>query len=357
MKAPFFDNFKACKPRKKIFLQRNSCKAWLCILLMSLFAFVSAFGCTSAQVEMQEDPAHTQARYVIGVSFPTMKLIYRQTMYEILEQNFINAKEKGIEFIVYDADGSQQRQNQDILDLVEYGVDGIILIPYTTDGPVSAIQYANEKGIPVITVDNVVEARASAQVISFVGADHYRMGKQSAELLLSVLEERFPHADKWNVIQLTGIPGASGTIDRGIAIDDMLMNTDRVRLIGSFNAEFTRENARSVMEDCLLAFDEIHGVICQNDLMALGCYDAIEAVGKLDEIIVIGIDGQEEVVSKMVEGGLHGTVIQYPNMILKGVDVLCDYLDGKPIQECYYLETDIITQGQAQEYLDKDLPW
>lgn len=315
-------------------------------------------GCSRAGEEQPEPPAAREGYYTIGVSMPTTRLAYRKAMKELVEKAYPESGERlRAEIILCDADGSQKQQNQDILNMADSGVDGIVLVPNTMEGCLSSVEYANTKGIPVITVDNRIRSSPSARVVSFVGADHYSMGKEAALLFLQILEERFPDKEEWNVIQLTGIPDSSGTIDRGQAIADVLAGSSRIHVLGEYDGEFTVKNAKSVMEDCLLIYDNIDGVICQNDNMAEGCYQALREAGADGQIAVVGIDGQKSTLKIMAEGGIHGTVLQHPSMILDGIEYLCDYLDGKTLNDFYYEPTDTITVENADYYLEHDLSW
>ena len=294
---------------------------------------------------------------VIGVSLPTTQLVYREAMKKLIDETYGNGAVPGIEIRVYDANGSAEQQSQNILEMVDSQVDGIVLVPGSTEQCLPAVEYANSKHIPVITVDNRISESSSAQVISFVGADHYDMGKKAVELFLELLKENFPDQERWNIIQLSGIPEASGTIDRGQAISETLAGNQQINLLGSYDGEFSVENARSVMEDCLEIFPKIDGVICQNDNMAEGCYQALKQVGLAGKIVVVGIDGQATTLKLIEQGGIHGTVLQQPSMILDGIDLLCRYLDGEVLEENYYTQTYPITQENAGYYLDNGLSW
>ena len=241
--------------------------------------------------------------------------------------------------------------------LVEESVDGIILIPYTMEAPVPVIRYANEKNVPVLILDNEVIRSSTARTIGFVGADHEKMGEQAAELLVKSLEKRFPEETSWNVIYLTGVAESSGALDRDEGIRAVLDQNPRVQVIGTYNGEFTDEKAQSIMEDCLNVYPEIHGVICQNDLMAEGCVYALEAKGMAGSISVIGIDGQRSVAEKIAEGEIDGTVWQNPEMAVDAVKRLTDYLEGDLRSGNIYTEIVPLTPDNVQEYLDEGLAW
>ena len=294
--------------------------------------------------------------YRIGVSFPMTDLMFRAKMLSLLEQ-YQQDHAGEVTFIILDGQNSQRQQNQDLMELVDTPVDGIILIPYTMEGTLPVIQYANDKQIPVMTLDNRVEDSTPARVISYVGADHVQMGCLAAQLLVSALERRFPEEQQWNVIYLTGIPNSAGAVDRDTGIKETLDQEPRITLLGEFNGEFTRQKSCSIMEDCLNIYPCIHGVICQNDLMAEGCYQALENYGLAGRVSIIGIDGQRSVVEKIAEQKIDGTILQYPDMILHAVEYMRSYLNGQPLQYAYYQQIDPITFENAQACLDAGLSW
>ena len=61
-----------------------------------------------------------------------------------------------IDFIYLDAQNNIQKQNNDILDLINRGVSALIINPVDPDGVKPALERARRAGIPVITVDRHV---------------------------------------------------------------------------------------------------------------------------------------------------------------------------------------------------------
>lgn len=327
-----------------------------------LFLLLAAISCSgpddltgtemSASLEAEVKP------YVIGFSIPTTDLAFRRTMFEMIKAAYPEGnQEKRAQVLIYDGKNSQKQQNQDIKDLIEKGVDGIVVDSYTTEGTLSVVKYANERGIPIMAVDDRMETNSSAQAVSFVGCDHKKIGNQAAEILLRGLREKFPEEETWNVLELAGIPGSAGAMDRGAGIREILDREPKIRWLGSYNGEFAEENAASIMEDCLGAYGEIHAVICQNDLMAEGCYQEIEKAGKVGEILIVGIDGKRSVVEKIRDGGIYGTVFEPPDMAITAVEKLCDYLDGEELLPVYYQESVPIYPEDAERFLTENLVW
>ena len=310
---------------------------------------------TTEQASAETSQAVSAELYSFGLSLPSLEFTFFATMKTAVEKQYPTDR---IEITVYNAENNQEKQNKDIEDMISKGVDGIVLIPITVEGAVPAIKYANEKDVPVITVDRAVTPETGVETVSFVGSDHYPMGVQAAEMLIAALEEKFPDAEKWNIVELEGTPGSSAAIERGSGIKDTLAAEPRINLISSLNGEFSTTTATSVAEDVLTANPELNGFICHNDMMAEGCYQALVNANRLGEVVIIGIDGQLSTVQKIVEGNIHGTVIQYPDrMAMKGIELLADYLDGKTVEPTVYVPTEVIPPSEAQRFIDEGLAW
>ena len=74
--------------------------------------------------------------------------------------------------------------------------------------------------------------------------------------------------------------------------------------------KWSREEGLTIMEGWLSSGDQIDAVAANNDEMAIGALNAIEAAGKLGEIIVGGVDASADALAEMDAGRLNVTVFQ-----------------------------------------------
>jgi inositol transport system substrate-binding protein len=73
---------------------------------------------------------------------------------------------------------------------------------------------------------------------------------------------------------------------------------------------WSRDEGLALMENWLASGDQIDAVAANNDEMAIGAIAAIEAAGKLGEIIVGGVDASADALAEMDAGRLNVTVFQ-----------------------------------------------
>lgn len=104
-------------------------------------------------------------------------------------------------------------------------------------------------------------------------------------------------------------------------------------------------------------YPAIHGIICQNDLMAEGCLGALENAGLSGRIAVVGIDGQRSVVQAIADQRMDGTVWQDPTMAVAAADRLLEALQQKTLSGNLYTDIAALDSTNAQEYLNEGLSW
>ena len=102
-----------------------------------------------------------------------------------------------------------------------------------------------------------------------------------------------------------------------------------MKIVASQVANYVREPAIKFMEDMLQRFKpgEIQLVYAHNDDMALGAVTALEAAGRLNEVKVVGIDGENAAYDAIKNGKMVATFtyhfvapegVQYGYKVAKG---------------------------------------
>ncbi|ABQ47794.1 Monosaccharide-transporting ATPase [Thermotoga petrophila RKU-1] len=243
------------------------------------------------------------AKYVVGLSLSTLNNPFFVTLRDGAVDT---AKKLGIDLIVLDAQDNPAKQLNDIEDLIQRGVDLIIINPTDSDAIVSAVESANEAGIPVITVDR---ASNGGKVVCHIASDNVEGGRMAARYIAKVLN------GKGKVVELVGIPGTSAARDRGKGFEEELAKYPGLQLVAKQTANFNRAEGLTVMENILEAHPDIDAVFAQNDEMALGAIEAIKAAGKLDDIIVVGFDAIPDAIEAIKKGEMEATIAQQPYLM------------------------------------------
>src|SRR5690606_19886019 len=122
---------------------------------------------------------------------------------------------------------------------------------------------------------------------------------------------------------------ASPAIDRNRGLHNVLDPlSDKYQFVAEQTANFARDQGLSVTESIMAGLSEPPDVIvAANDDMALGALEAITALGLRDQVKIIGFAALPEALASIRDGGLAGTVEQFPGgQSRKAMQVMVEYL-------------------------------
>lgn len=231
------------------------------------------------------------------------------------------AEAKGIEVKVVDAQDDSAKQINDVEDLIQQGVDVLLINPTDSAAISTAVQSANSIGIPVITLDRSAD---KGEVEALVASDNVKGGEMAAEYIVEQLGEGAL------VAELEGVPGASATRERGTGFHNVA--DEKLNVVAKQAANFDRTEGLTVMENIIQANPDIKAVFAHNDEMALGAIEAINSSGR--DIMVIGFDGNDDALKAIEAGQLEATVAQQPDLIGQlAVQAGLDAAQGKKVEE------------------------
>ena len=302
-------------------------KKYSLILLAAMLSFILAACSMESGSNSESKSSDEKGDMVIGFSVSTLNNPFFVSLSDAAEEK---ADSLDAKITVVDAQDDASKQASDVEDLIQQKVDLIMINPVDSAAVASAVESANSAGIPVITVDRSSEG---GEVVSHIASDNKAGGKLAGEYLLTLVEKGA------KVAVLEGIAGSSAAIDRGDGFNEAVKGS--VEIVASQTANFDRSEGLTVMENILQANPEIEAVFAQNDEMALGALEAIDAAGK--DIIVIGFDATDDAVKKVEAGELAATVAQQPGLIgEKAVEAAVGHLEGKEMEKSIPVELQLI---------------
>lgn len=194
------------------------------------------------------------------------------------------------------------KQNQFIDGAIAKKVQAIILDPAGADESIGAVRKATDAGIPVFLVNAEITEQgiAKSQIVSN-NAQGATLGAEEWVKAVNYTGE---------FVELFGNPTDNNARVRSDAYKAVLAQYPDLKLVQTEVANWDRVEGKTKMEIMLAAHPNIVGVISGNDEMALGAIEAIRAVGKLDQIKVLGFDGNQDAVNSVKAGEMVATVLQ-----------------------------------------------
>ena len=298
------------------------------IMVLSLMV-LAACSMDSGLKDDKKEKKDSMKDVKVGVSISTLNNPFFVSLKDGIEKE---AKEKGMKVTVVDAQDDTAKQISGIEDLILQKVDVLLVNPTDSAAISSAVQSANEAGIPVITIDRSSD---EGDIETFIASDNVAGGEMAAEYLVKELGE------KAKVVELEGVSGASATRERGKGFHNIA--DKQLEVLTSQTAEFDRTKGLNVMENILQGNKDIQAVFAHNDEMALGAIEAIKAAGK--DIIVVGFDGNDDALKAVENGELKATIAQQPALIgEEAVNAAEKILKGDKVDDTISVPLKLVTK-------------
>jgi ribose transport system permease protein len=210
-----------------------------------------------------------------------------------------------------DRETDVERQYQIIENLIQQGVDAILLAPSGSKELVPAIRKANDAGIPVLLLDTRIDAAAAeaveARVLTYIGSDNFEGGAVAGRYLAARL------GGEGEVAVIEGISGHETADQRRLGFLHGISGFPGIRVVASQTANWERALAYNVAENLMQAHPELDAIFAANDEMALGALEAAAAANRLERTSIIGFDAIPDALDNIRSGRLVGSVAQFPS--------------------------------------------
>lgn len=288
-------------------------------------------------------PAAAQDKKTILTSVPSLGFPFFVHMMKELKSE---SQKLGVASVESDGQNSAPKQTADVEAALVQKVDGIVISPIDVNAMAPVLGEAVEAGVPVVTIDRRVTGVDG--ILAHVGADNVLGGEAQAKWLL----DSYPNGA--TIVNLQGQPGASPAIDRNKGLHNVLdAHKDKYKIVAEQTANFARDQGLSITESILAGLSTPPDVIvAANDDMALGALEAVRGRNLQDKIRIIGFDALPEALGSIRDGGLAGTIEQFPGgQSRKAVEVLVDYLktEKKPDPALILLTPIAITKANLDK--------
>lgn len=227
-------------------------------------------------------------------------------------------------------------------------VAGILLDPAGADESVAVVQQAVDAGIPVSLVNAEISETglAEAQIVS--------NNAQGATVGAEAWSEAMDYEGTY--VELLGEPSDNNAQVRSDGFEGVISQYPDLEKVGEEIANWDRQEGQTAMEQLLSRYPDIDGVVAGNDEMALGAINALDEAGVLDDVEVLGFDGNNDAAQAVDEGRMTATVLQ---PITEGTGQAMEVLDEvirtgeSPLEdEKVALDCILITEENAAQLED-----
>ena len=238
--------------------------------------------------------AQDASKLKIGFSIEDMKGERWQTDRNSFE---VRAKQLGAEVIFGDAGGNDDRQFQQIKDMIRAGIKVLVFLPRDTTKASRMVDVAKSANVKVISYDRLVQ---NSDVDLYVSFDREETGRMQAEYLVT-------HAPKGNYVLIAGSPndeGAKSLHDAQMKVLQPYIDRGDIKVIADgYTKDWLPSEAYLLM---LKAIDSSQGniaaVLASNDGLAGGAIQALREHNLAGKVPVSGQDADLAAVICIAQG-------------------------------------------------------
>lgn len=275
---------------------------------------------------------------IFGATYMTRNNPYFDVLNEAITQV---VEENGDILISRDPCQDQEKQNGQILEMIDEGIEVLFLNPVDWETVRPALEACREAGVIVINIDTVVKDRE--YVTSIVETDNYQAGVLCAQDMMRRVDEA--------KIIVIDSPGQTSIINRIEGFLDTIEGNDNYQVVytGTSRGEF--EISADAMQEVLEQGIDFNVVLGGNDPTALGALATLQQYHKEDGVLIYGIDGSPDFKGMLKLGYVTGTSAQSPETIGRvAADIAYDYLSGEEVPEYLSIEPYLITKENLNNY-------
>ena len=281
--------------------------------------------------------------YHIGMALDTYSNAINAEIARIFEEV---CKERGYDVTITDAEGDSSKQLADISTLVQKKVDGIIVLPVSSNSVDEGIIAAYDAGIPIATVlrdtPNVAD-----KYVCFSGTDDVELGSIGGQWIVDAT------GGEGKIVYITGRTGVSTAENRTVGFHQVVDQHPGLEIVAEQDGNYNRSDAMTIMEAILQANPEIDAVWCANDEMAGGVCQAISAANR-QGILVGGANFQSDAYDRLMSGEQAADITTPCAMVIPAIDAIVTVLEGGTVTEkTQYYPLDLITKENADQFKDQ----
>jgi ribose transport system substrate-binding protein len=281
--------------------------------------------------------AATSKGIKIGVSAPDLTNVFFIQIREAMKAALTGPNDQ---IIIQDAAGDQNKQMNDVADMISQGCNVICISSINSEGVRATLEACKEANIPVIAFNTAV--KDPSLVKCTVVSDNVAAGQMCGEALAKAL------GGKGKVVEIT-YSTTEVCKNRQIGFETAIKKYPDIQIIQTKDVEKAKSDySQPIMVDFLNANPVIDGVFCINDPCARGAIAATKEAGRISKTKVVSVDGSDEGKGFIRTGEMLASAAQDPARIGKTcVEVAYKLIAGQSVDAKVVVPMSIIDKSNV----------
>ncbi|WP_352411260.1 D-xylose ABC transporter substrate-binding protein [Mixta sp. BE291] len=207
------------------------------------------------------------------------------------------AEALGASVFVQSANGNEETQMAQIENMINRGVDVLVIIPYNGQVLSNVIAEAKQEGIKVLAYDRMIN---NADIDFYISFDNEKVGELQAQSIVKQVPQG-------NYFLMGGSPvDNNARLFRAgqMKVLKPLIDDGKIKVVGDQWVDaWLPENALKIMENALTANNNhIDAVVASNDATAGGAIQALSAQGLAGKVAISGQDADLAAIKRIMSG-------------------------------------------------------
>jgi len=325
--------------------------------VLFIISGITLFGCSVGE-EIKKNPIE-EDKIIVGLSLGTL-----------MEDRWIRdrdifmsrAQKEGFEVIVNNANKDSDLQYRQVLEMLNQGIDVLVIAPNDSNSEAKCVKAAKEKNIPVISYDRLVY---NSGVDAYISFDNTEVGVIMASYLVE-------HVPEGGYIMVCGSKNDSNSemlYDGAMSILKPYIDDNKIQILDETWVDgWIRESAFDfISEDLKLYKKDVRAILCGNDSLAWGAIDALSEAQIAEQVQVVGQDADLVACQRIVTGKQSLTVYKSINSLVeRTVEVCLQLVNGEEVRSdgiindgtydvpYIYIGVDAVTKDNIDDTVIKD---
>jgi inositol transport system substrate-binding protein len=264
----------------------------------------------------------------------------------------------GVNLQIEDAQNDVAKQLDQINNFIASGVKAIIVNPVDTSATQAMSDAAAAANIPLVYVNRQpINVDTLPDNQAFVASNEVDSGTLETLEVCRLLKEA--GKAEANIYVMMGELSNQAAVQRTADIHDVMASGNcgvTLNIIDEQTANWSRDQAQSLMTNWLSTGAAFDAVIANNDEMAIGAIQALKAGGvDMKAVIVGGVDATQDALAAMQAGDLDATVFQ--DAAGQGAGALAAALSlakGEAVEQKVYIPFQLVTPANVADFAAKN---
>ena len=249
----------------------------------------------------------------------------------------------------YAPQGEGEKQVEQVRQFISAKVDALVVLPADTTTNATITRLAQDADIPLVYANNGPREDWFAGRVAFVLSNDLVAGRLQMRKLAQMLD------GKGRVAIIQGPPSHTASALRTQGVREVAAAFPGISIVAEGAADWDRKKAAALVAGWLANGTAPDAIVANNDEMAIGAADAVDAAGiPTDRILIGGVDATPDGLRAMQHKRMAVTVYQDAGLqARKAVDDALKLVRHEPVQQYDWVPFELVTDRMSTTHFSK----